>query len=392
MFGKSTTSPSATDLSVPVNTIPPEFYGGVNPTIQFKTVAKVITTGAPVLSAADKKSLDKATAAGSGQPLHPARLFANRRFLIISGIVLFITFTASASWYYWRQTIVTNLPPAPPIVPVASEQILPPEPATATPQEITPEIIPSSTITPTIATVPAAPSLLGGALDIPSMLLGNSADLDKDGLTDAEEELFKTDPGVPDTDTDKYSDSSEVYHLYSPLAADPAKLIDSGLVQEYANSVFGYKLYYPATWAVGAVDQSSRDVLFSTITGENIEVRVFDNDQSQTFADWLAIYAPGENAADITDFTTAFKDSGKKRSDYLAYYFNDRRYRYVLLYHPIDQTVATINYRDVIKLAARSFRFFDGGSILPNQEGSAPQAVFDIATTTASSTNTIRPL
>lgn len=45
------------------------------------------------------------------------------------------------------------------------------------------------------------------------------ADSDSDGLTDAEEELYGTDPENPDTDADGYPDGSEVLKGYNPLGS-----------------------------------------------------------------------------------------------------------------------------------------------------------------------------
>ena len=54
-----------------MDTIPADFYGGANPVIKFKKVEKEVdlTPKKPVLTSAEKALLDKATAAGSGQPL-----------------------------------------------------------------------------------------------------------------------------------------------------------------------------------------------------------------------------------------------------------------------------------------------------------------------------------
>lgn len=55
-------------------------------------------------------------------------------------------------------------------------------------------------------------SLLGGGTGA-----GEGEDADRDGLTDAEESLYKTDPGRADTDGDGHTDGDEVENGYDPL-------------------------------------------------------------------------------------------------------------------------------------------------------------------------------
>lgn len=399
MFGKPKKNVHSTLPDVTIATIPAEFYGGQNPSIQFKNTTKATPAAPspvkPLLSKADKKALDSATASGSGHPFHPATLFTDRRFLIITGSCLFVLFIIGAGWFYWHQATSASIVKAPPTAPVA---VIP----TPTP---TPVVVPTDTAnsvvtippstTPTVPT-PTLPALAGGSLDFPSGLLGNSIDSDNDGLSDAEEQLFGTDPGNPNTANNGFSDSSNVFWLYDPTSKNPsARLIDSGLVKEYINPVFNYKIYYPSSWAVGSVDTNDRDILFSTITGENIEMRVFDLDPNQTFADWFAIWAPDQKMSELTSFSTVFQFPGMRRQDYLVYYFQDQKYRYVLLYHPADPSAATINYREVIKMMAHSFQPFGAASSSPAFDGgvtstleSSTSSSLDIASSSTSATAT----
>ena len=65
---------------------------------------------------------------------------------------------------------------------------------------------------------------------------------------------------MPDSDGDNFIDGRELIYLYSPINKEPVRLIDSGLVKEYVNPTFGYKVYYPAVWASGNIDKDFRDV------------------------------------------------------------------------------------------------------------------------------------
>ena len=336
--------PEISKPSIPVVTIPTEFYAAANPTLTFKNVEKVITPKSDsAMPPADKKAFDKSTSAGNGQPLHPATLFSNQKKLFLIGGGLFVLFIILVGGYYFWQSKKT--------APIKKAIVVPKNQITATVAPTTteplPEPIPEPLIEPTI------PVLSEVRLEFPTFL-SKSDDLDNDGLTDQEEELFKSDPGIPDTDDDSYLDGSEVFHLYNPVGKEPIRLIESGSVEDYVNPAFGYAVYYPVGWAIGNVDGGYRDMLFSAITGENIEIRVFDKAEQQNFSEWLAANAPSEKIADIADFSNRFNDGGFKRSDDLVYYYVMPTRVYVIAYHTVGTTVA--NYPAVVEMMARSFR------------------------------------
>ena len=362
MFEKKATTNQETDQTINVQTIPADFYGGVNPVVKFKRVEKeVLLESKPKLTAPEKKMLDKSMAAGSGSLLHPANILTNKKYAIIFGSSLFVVIIAGVSVYYYlqfRQKPKISLPEQPNIIveiPVVQEPV-----AVETPTE--------EAVVPTTTPV----SLAEAPLEFPSVLLGDSPDLDKDNLTDTAEELFGTDPSKPDTDEDSFNDGHEVFYLYNPAGKEPLKVVDSGYVNDYNNPVFGYKVFYPSTWAIGNVDESYRQVLFSTITGENIELRVIDRLPNQTFADWFAQWAPNEQYQNLADFQTKLGESGKNRADNLVYYFMDDSRVYVMVYHTTDSNV--VNYRSVMVMMARSFRssgFTPSEVVAPSTETSA---------------------
>ncbi len=351
MFGKkpetknnSMGNPLTGGPTINVQTIPADFYGGVNPVVKFKRVEKeIVLDSKPKLTAPEKKMLDKSAAAGAGILLHPANILTNKKYAIIFGSGLFVVILAGVSVYFYLQTKQqpkTSLPTQPKI----SVEI-PSVPTPVVVETTTEEAVP-------LTTTPQA--LAEASIEFSSSVLGDSPDLDKDNLTDAAEELFGTDPSKPDSDEDTYNDGHEVFYLYNPAGKEPQRIIDSGYVKEYSNPTLGYKVFYPLTWAIGNVDETFRDVLFSTITGENIELRVFDRLPNQTFADWFAQWAPNEQYQNLFDFQTRFGELGKNRADNLVYYFMDDSRVYVMVYHTTDSNV--VNYRSVMVMMARSFR------------------------------------
>ena len=349
MFGKKpeTIIPSGSSdkqsQTINVQTIPADFYGGVNPVVKFRSVEKEITVASkPKLTAPEKKMLDKSTAPGGGAPLHPANLLTNKKYVIIFGSALFVVLVAGVSVYYYLQLRQSGKSPVPAAPQISVNTPVEPTPVVAEP--VAPEVV-APTTTQSLAEAP---------IEFPSALLGDSPDLDKDNLTDKSEELFGTDPSKPDTDEDSYNDGHEIFYLYNSAGKEPMKLIESGFVNDYINPVFGYKVFYPKDWAIGNVDDTYRNVLFSTITGENIELRVFDRLPNQTFADWFARWAPNEQFQNLANFQTRFGESGQNRADNLVYYFTDDSHVYVMIYHTTDSNV--VNYRSVAVMMARSFR------------------------------------
>lgn len=350
MFGR----PVQTKQSLPdikITKMPDDFYGGINPIVKFQTVEKVIKPAKidkSVLSLADKKLLDQKTAIGAGNKLHPINLFTSWKFLVLIGLGILIIGSAVVGGYYWWQ-YRKNLP-------LSQEPVLPE--VVEEPTSTVPEVATTSTVE--LESVVVIPSVSTEVkLDFPSSLLGDSADTDQDDITDLAEELFGTDSAVPDSDNDKFTDGHEVYYLYNPAGKEPMKLLDSSLVNIYSNPAFLYKIYYPKNWAVGNVDLSYKDVLFSTLTGENIEVKVVDMNSGETFNDWFARNASNEQLADYLPFESVFKETGFVRKDNLVYFFPKGNQVFAVLYHTTDSSV--VNYRIVIKMLARSFQF--GNSI-----------------------------
>ncbi len=353
MFGKKPEQQNQTiKPDVKITKMPDDFYAGSNPIIKFQSIEKIVNPTKiekAVLSSADKKLLDQKTAAGSGNKLHPMNLFTSWKFLIASGLVILVFGGLVIGFYYWWQYRQTSQTSQQPTQPVISEPV------------ITEPTISNETPT-TVAPDAEAPVVYTDVkLDFPSSLLGDSVDTDKDNITDLAEELFGTDPAVPDTDGDKFTDGHEVFYLYNPAGKEPLKLIDSSLVSVYTNPAFMYKVYYPKSWAVGNVDTNYKDVLFSTLTGENIEVRVMDMNPGETFNDWFARNATNEQLSDYVSFESVFKEFGFVRKDNLVYFIQKGNQIFAILYHTTDSSV--VNYRIIVEMLARSFQFGNSSEV-----------------------------
>jgi hypothetical protein len=220
----------------------------------------------------------------------------------------------------------------------------------------------SSTITDSVITTPQFPDQLG---QFPEQNLINTADLDADQLTDAEEESFSTDPGSSDTDQDGYYDGLEVFNLYNPKGFAPVKIIDSGLVKEYISANWQYRLYYPANWQSAEVDKDGNQVIFSTANGDFIEVHAFSKPSNQSFSDWFGATVRGEQFSDLVSLKNRFGVQGYERKDHLVSYFSTDTKIFVLLYHA--NTSGPISYRHIMTMATQSFRVDKNSLEIPDQ-------------------------
>ena len=360
-----------------VYTIPKEFFAGADPVVHLEDddkkissqISKAKKTSKPTIGKDDRPvaSIQIQTKIKPGRKnFSHSSILLSTRILAITTVVLFLVFVVGVAQYYWEmlnaeqyarskpKTVAktTTSTPTKPIVPV----VTPTTTASTTPATTTEDVVPTST-----------PAMAGGVIEFPSILLGDSSDLDKDKITDAEEELFSTDPGKPDTDGDGYEDGTEIFYLYSPNGFAPTRMIGSGTAKEFTNPIFGYKVYFPSSWVEGSVDREYRDMLFSTITGENVEIRVFDKVAGQSFEDWFTSVAKGEQLSQLKEFQTVFKEKGRARGDNLVYYFEDEKKYYVIVYHITGS--GAVNYRNIITMMARSFRT-EGNkdAVLPEQK------------------------
>lgn len=383
MFGKKEEK-KISSPDIKVTKMPDDFYAGINPIVKFQTVEKIIKpaqTEKSVLPMSDKKILDKQTVIGAGNNLHPINLLANWKFLLIAGgIILLVGGGGMGAYYYWqyRKSAAVSLSPQPPSI--VESTITSPEVSESTPTAV----VAIEVSTTTALTIGEA------KIDFPSVLLGESLDTDKDAISDMAEELFTTDPSIPDTDSDKYPDGHEVFYLYNPAGKEPMKLIDANTVQIFTNPVFLYKLYYPKSWVVGNVDPLYKDVLFSTITGENIEVRVFDLNSGDSFENWFARNAGSEQLSDYLPFLSVFKEVGFARKDDLVYFLPKGDKIFGIFYHTTDSNV--VNYKIVSKMMARSFQFGNSTEVQPRTVEENPNNLNNVeipsaVVTTSSNTN-----
>lgn len=373
MFGNKKVQPAALpEAPLSIETMPTAFYGGKDPVIYSEDLSASPTERAMPKPPVARPPTPPVRPGVSSAPM-PQQHKSKTMLFVIGGVVLLVA-AGGAGWFFVGNTDT----PAPEIV-LAPPVIEPTQPII----EPEPVVVPAET--PIASTTEETPtSLKPIPLNLPRILLNDSADNDADNLTNEEEELFGTDPEVLDADADGYFDGQEVFNLYNPTGFAPVKLIDSGLVKEYVNSVWQYRIYYPVGWEVGAVDSNNDQVLFSSVGGDYVEVRAMQKQGQETFAEWFARTATGENITDLQQAKNRFEESVWKRKDSLVAYIEQGTTVYVIVYHPMGD--GPVAYRHVMQVMVQSFR--PGKSIvaLPEQAAIAAPVSQQASDETSSST------
>jgi hypothetical protein len=338
LFGKKEDkkfSDTPPPIMASVTVIPDAFYGGADPVIHYASeAARNNPSGTMTL-------LKKAPP----PPPRPAAPKKSKKgkILLLVGALLLLIFGGLTAWYYFQKPRAPEPPPPPPTRPV-----LPPPPppvvATTTPPVVEPP--------PEVATGTARFSDRIG--QFPRILLVDSPDLDADTLTDAEEGVLTTDSGEWDTDGDGYFDGQEVMNLYNPRGFAPIRLVDSGLIREYVNPNWQYRIYYPLGWEAASVDAEGNQVIFSALSGDFVEVRAFQKNAGETFEQWFGRTVSGQQITDLVPLSNRFQEDGWRRKDNLVAYYETPETVFVIIYHPAVEDA--IQFRQIMVMMRESFR------------------------------------
>lgn len=351
MFGRSShpSSAPAPQPSLRLQVMPEEFYGGKDPVVHYAK-EDIVIEHKKVLQTPTK------TPVPSDDTLAKPK---RKMWLIVAGSVVFLLAVAGISWYYIsqaQQNVQEPVDQEP-----SSDVILPAPPID--------EPVIEPTVTSTLSEqeqVPTTTPSLSVSIDFPRKIFTDSGDLDADSLTDTEEEIFGTDTGVYDTDSDGYYDGLEIINLYNPRGIAPMKLIDSGLVSEYVHPVSQYRVYYPSNWESAPVDPNANQVLFSAITGDYVEIFFSQKLNGETFVDWFGRVATGQSFTDLTKVRNRFGIDMYQRDDTTVSFYETDSAVFVLLYHPIGS--GAVPFRQAVRMMQESFRPTRVFTELPVQE------------------------
>lgn len=375
MEDRSLEKPAVTPTPVlTIHTIPMEFYGGKNPAPpEIQNAKSAAPTSSADVAAAKPKIAPKpvaalpavAKAAGAAAP-------KPKWFLpvAIGGAVIILLGGGGLIWWFFGRTTATPTPvPVPIVIPTATTTI------------VIPTEVATSTIEVATSTLATPVSLI-----TPHSFL-DSSDSDGDGLTDVEEELWGTNPANADTDNDIYSDQTELLNLYNPVGVAPQKIIDTQFVKTFINSQNNYSVYYPSGWIARALDETTnKEVLFTAITGEYVNVHTVPYPTTESFPQWFAANLPGEVLSIYQPFKNKFGVSGIMSPDKLVALISDGNNLFILNYN--GGTRIDINYRTSFRVIVQSFKFT--GAVNPIDIGATVNNISTTSTPVLSSaTSTI---
>lgn len=156
-------------------------------------------------------------------------------------------------------------------------------------------------------------------------------DADNDGLTDLEEQIYRTSSTKADTDGDGYSDGEEVMGGYDPDSR-VKRIWEAASTAVYRNQSYGYSLIYPKNWPVRSVDNGQEVLFTETSTNEFIDVLVQDNPLSMSAINWYLRQNPNVNINLLTPITVA-NTPAIQTADGLITYVSSGTKLYIISYH-----------------------------------------------------------
>lgn len=398
MFGKSKTSndlkntPVVPALVHDIAVIPDLFYGGNDPDIYVEKTSPKNETAVKVEEKKDVKPIVNSQSGEISKVVVPPRVppkplpvpesptappeekvvsnniqkietpprSSKIGFVIILGALLLVSVGVGV-WYY-----VTQYSKSSKQVVVNTPVTTPKPPSIITPPPIAPVVSTSTVSTSTFAEPGIQPSLVQKERSLPPFSLTLPPDSDNDKLSTAEEEVFQVDPEVWDTDKDGYYDGQEVYNLYNPKGLAPMKIIDSGLVQEYVNPQWQYRIYYPTSWQATAIDErSGDDVLFNAITGDYIHVKAYKKESGESFPTWFGRVVGDQIYTDLLPQKNRFSFSYMKRKDGLVSYYETPTEVFIIIYYSHEENKN--DFLHVMDMMVQSFRVGKVSTSLPDQ-------------------------
>ncbi|MDP2586830.1 MAG: hypothetical protein Q8P32_03600 [Candidatus Komeilibacteria bacterium] len=179
-------------------------------------------------------------------------------------------------------------------------------------------------------------------------------DSDGDQLTDIEENIFQTDSAKADTDNDGYVDASEILNFFNPKG--DGRLVDSGLIGIYQNPSYNYSVFYPVPWPARSLNIQNSEVIFTSNTGEFIEVIVQENPLGLSAKNW---YLDKNKSADAAALKSVLVGGlpAIQTPDGLNTYLAVGSSIYVLVYDTGNQQ--QMNFYTTYQLFLKSFIFIE---------------------------------
>lgn len=156
-------------------------------------------------------------------------------------------------------------------------------------------------------------------------------DTDNDGLTDLEEQIYRTSSTKADTDGDGYSDGEEVIGGYDP-AVKVKRIWEAATTAVYRNQNYGYSVIYPKNWPIRSVDNGQEVFFTESSTNEFFDVLVEDNPLGMSAINWYLRQNPNVNVNLLTPITVA-NTPAIQTADGLITYVSSGTKLYIISYH-----------------------------------------------------------
>jgi len=199
------------------------------------------------------------------------------------------------------------------------------------------------------ATATSTPPLI----EDPTAAAAMAQDTDKDGLTLAEEQSFRTKPDQADTDGDGFKDGEELKNLYSPINGSGAMLNVSGLIKVYTNGEWLYKVWYPQDWIERSLSAvNDQEIIFTSPQSDNITISVESNSLNDDIETWFLARNLGVSKNSLRIEQVAGMKAIRS-ADGLSIYFTDSEVIFSVVY----QVAATgpVKYPNVLFLMLKTF-------------------------------------
>ena len=174
----------------------------------------------------------------------------------------------------------------------------------------------TSTATNTVAAASSTAPSVSTPLDQISFV-----DMDKDGLSDAEEKLLGSDPTKTDTDGDGNLDLAEVQNGYNPAGA--GKLAASPFISSYRNPSLKYAIIYPKAWSLKALNNNETVVVTSADENYFVQIIHQSNTDGSGIAAWYQKEFPDQQAGEGR-FAVDGSWSGIFNADKSVFYLTDK--------------------------------------------------------------------
>ncbi len=143
------------------------------------------------------------------------------------------------------------------------------------------------------------------------MMQAAPLDSDKDGLIDAQEIQFKTNPNLPDTDGDGFVDGLEIANGFDPLSAEPKLLTKTLLVDTKKQELYQQLNGITIRTHTVSTGKSSMPTPKGTFTIANKAVRAWSKMYGLWMPYWMGISGTRAGIHELPEWPNGYKEGAK---------------------------------------------------------------------------------